>query len=126
MRRTARRPLPNFQTLKAEIAQLRQEVARQERRWRLVTSTPDTGELDLPAFYLDILANLFSEDELRTLCFDMVIDYEALPASSKPGKARELMEYCRRHNRLASTDKRAGLYERVQAERPYLFGDGNQ
>jgi hypothetical protein len=98
-------------------------VAKQERRWRLVTSTPDTGELDQSAFYLDILANLFSEDELRTLCFDMGIDYESLPASSKPGKARELLEYCKRHNRLESTETRAGLYERVQTERPYLFED---
>jgi hypothetical protein len=112
---------PNFQTLKAEIDLLRQEVAKQERRWRLVTSTPDTGELDRSAFYLDILANLFSEEELRTLCFDMGIDYEALPASSKPGKARELMEYCRRHNRLAPSEKHPGLYARVRAERPYLF-----
>jgi len=98
-------------------------VAKQERRWRLVTSTPDTGELDQSAFYLDILANLFSEDELRTLCFDMGIDYESLPASSKPGKARELLEYCKRHNRLESTETRAGLYERGQAERPYLCED---
>lgn len=102
---------------------LRREVAKQERRWRLVTSTPDTGELDRSAFYLDILANLFSEEELRTLCFDMGIDYEALPASSKPGKARELMEHCRRHNRLTPSGSRPGLFARVQAERPYLFED---
>lgn len=112
---------PDFRQLKADINQLRQEVAKQERRWRLVTSTPDTGELDQSAFYLDILANLFSEEELRTLCFDMGIDYESLPASSKPGKARELMEYCRRHNRLSSTETRRGLYELVRDERPYLF-----
>jgi len=53
----------------------------------------------------------------------MGIDYESLPASSKPGKARELLEYCKRHNRLESTETRAGLYERVQTERPYLFED---
>ena len=96
---------------------MRREIARQERRWRLVTSTPDTGELDRSAFYLDILQNLFSEDELQKLCFGMHIDYEALPASSKPGKARELVKYCQRHDRLKN------LYERVQAERPYLFGE---
>ncbi len=114
---------PDFLALEAEIAVMRREIARQERRWRLVTSSPDTGELDRSAFYLDILANLFSEEELRTICFDMGIDYESLPASSKPGKARELMEYCRRHNRLTPTGTRPGLYKRVQAERPYLFED---
>ena len=75
----------------------------------------------MPALYLDILSNLFSEEELRGLCFDMHIDYEALPGSSKLGKARELMEYCRRQDRLLSKKNRVGLYERVRAERPHLF-----
>lgn len=43
-------------------------------------------------------------DELRTLCFDLGMDFEALPGNNKPAKARELVEYWRnRHdlNRLA-------------------------
>ena len=94
---------------------MRREIARQERRWRLVTSTPGTGELDRSAFYLDILQNLFSEDELRDLCFTLNVDFEGLPAASKPGKARELIKFCQRHNRPNE------LYGAVQVKRPYLF-----
>jgi len=107
--------LPDFRQMQTEIDQLREDVAAQERRWRLVTSTKDTGELDRSALFLDILTNLFSEDDLRTLCFDIGVDYEQLPGSSKLGKARELILWCDRRDKL----KR--LYERVQAERPYLF-----
>ena len=98
---------------------MRREIDRQERRWRLVTSTPGTGELDRSAFYLDILQNLFSEDELRDLCFRLNVDYEALPAASKPGKARELIKFCQRQARVRE------LYGAVQSERPYLFDEEN-
>lgn len=108
---------PDFRQMQMEIDQLREDVAAQERRWRLVTSTKDTGELDRSALFLDILTNLFSEDDLRTLCFDLGIDYEQLPGSSKLGKARELILWCDRRGKL----KR--LYELVQKERPYLFED---
>jgi DNA-binding NarL/FixJ family response regulator len=42
------------------------------------------------------LVDFFSEDELRTLCFDMGIDYETLPAAGKDSKARELVAYIER------------------------------
>lgn len=103
--------------LMARLDQVEEDVAAHERQWRLVTGQNDTGDLDRRAVYLDILANLFSSDELRTLCFDLGVDYEALPASGKFGKARELMLYAERHDRL---DR---LYQRVQAERPFLFDE---
>jgi hypothetical protein len=45
-----------------------------------------------------ILASRFDENELRTLCFDLGMDYESLPGSGKTDKARELVAYCERHN----------------------------
>lgn len=43
----------------------------------------------------------FSEEELRTLCFDIGVDYESLPAQGKEGKARELVALQWRQGQLA-------------------------
>ena len=37
------------------------------------------------------LCDRFSEEELRTLCFFLEVDYNSLPADGKAGKARELV-----------------------------------
>lgn len=58
-------------------------------------------EQDHLARLRQILLDLFNEDELRTLCFDMALDYEMLPGQGKGGKARELVAYLERRNRLA-------------------------
>ena len=42
----------------------------------------------------------FSADELRTLCFDLRVDYDALPGEGKEGKARELVAYMDRRGQL--------------------------
>jgi ATP/maltotriose-dependent transcriptional regulator MalT len=42
----------------------------------------------------------FSADELRTLCFDLGIDSENLPGEGKAGKARELLLYLERYDRI--------------------------
>lgn len=47
-----------------------------------------------------ILLDRFSEEELRTFCFDMALDYEMLPGQGKAGKVRELLAYLKRRNRL--------------------------
>ncbi|WP_420628227.1 AAA family ATPase [Candidatus Leptofilum sp.] len=45
------------------------------------------------------LVDSFDLDELRTLCFDLGMDFESLPGESKPAKAREMVNYWRnRHN----------------------------
>jgi len=46
------------------------------------------------------LAKHFSEEEIRTLCFDMGVDYENLPAIGKENKAREFIVYLERCGRL--------------------------
>jgi hypothetical protein len=42
----------------------------------------------------------FNEEELRTLCFDLNVDYDNLPAQGKVNKARELIAYLDRHGRI--------------------------
>jgi hypothetical protein len=47
-----------------------------------------------------ILTTRFSDGELRTLCFDLGIDYAALPGEGKADKARELVAYFERRDRI--------------------------
>ena len=42
----------------------------------------------------------FNDDELRTLCFDLEIDYESLGGEGKRGKIRELLNFMRRYHRV--------------------------
>jgi len=56
-----------------------------------------------------ILATRFSEEDLQTLCFDLGVDYDDLPAQGKAGKARELIAYLEHRVRipeLVETGKR--------------------
>ena len=59
--------------------------------------------MDLPSLR-DIIVLYFNDSELRDLCFNLSIDYENLGGDAKPGKARELVAYCQRHNRLAELE----------------------
>ena len=61
-----------------------------------------------------VLTRLFDEEELETLCFDLNVDYESLPAQGKAGKARELVRLC---ERLGQT---AILEAAIRRERPSL------
>lgn len=49
-----------------------------------------------------LLVTRFDENELRTLCFDLGIDYDDLPATGKVNKARELVACLERQKRTAS------------------------
>jgi hypothetical protein len=50
---------------------------------------------------LQLLTEYFSEEDLKTLCFELDIDYDALEGGSKTSKARELVAYCENRDRLA-------------------------
>lgn len=43
---------------------------------------------------------LFSKDELRTICFDLGVDYDGLAGKGKEGKVRELVIYLERRGRV--------------------------
>jgi len=47
-----------------------------------------------------ILAVRFSKSELRTLCFDLGIEYETLPGETKQDIARELVVHCGRRSQI--------------------------
>ncbi|MFP4436184.1 MAG: TIR domain-containing protein [Chloroflexaceae bacterium] len=68
-----------------------------------VTDTPERGELTR---LRELLTTRFNEGELRTLCFDLGIDYDDLPGAGKADKARELVSYCARHARLVDLPAR--------------------
>lgn len=50
---------------------------------------------------LQILKDSFSEEDLKSLCFALNIDYDSLPAQGKQNKARELLVYIRNRKRTA-------------------------
>lgn len=63
----------------------------------------------------------FSEEELKTLCFEIGINYEDLPAQGRVGNARELIAFCDRHG------QRHRLNEQCKECRPsYRWPDSPQ
>lgn len=50
----------------------------------------------------EILSTRFSEDDLRTLCFDLdFVEYDDLPGQGRGNKARELVAFAERHDKVA-------------------------
>lgn len=53
-----------------------------------------------PKAIREYLTDCFNLEETKTLCADMDIDFDTLPGDGKEAKARELVDYCYRHERL--------------------------
>jgi len=64
-----------------------------------------------------VLSDYFSEEEIRTLCFDLSVDYDDLPATGKANKVRELVIYLDRRNRIQD------LESAVRRQRPNIPWD---
>lgn len=65
----------------------------------------------------ELLSERFSREELRTLCFDLGLDYDDLPSRGKASKARDLLDhFWRRHRRGLS-----GLVGYIERNRPDVF-----
>ena len=62
----------------------------------------------------EILSNYFNLDELKTLSFDLGIDFENLGGDNKNAKARELLAYCERNNQTLD------LLKEISRRRPNL------
>ncbi len=60
---------------------------------------PSSEQVDTTKLHQQIIAH-FSNDDLRTLCFNLDIDYESLPPGGKAAKARDLITHCQNHRRL--------------------------
>ena len=52
-----------------------------------------------------ILAERFNADELHTLCFDLGVNYDDLPGKGNADKARELVSYLERRNRIPELEE---------------------
>lgn len=66
-----------------------------------------------------LLANRFSDGELRDLCFDLGVDYEGLPGAGKADKARELVAYMERRGQLTDL-VRVGRHSRPDVPWPEI------
>lgn len=64
-----------------------------------------------------VLSDYFSEEEIRTLCFDLSIDYDDLPATGKANKIRELIKYLERRDGIQD------LESAVRRQRPNIPWD---
>lgn len=60
----------------------------------------------------ELISMTFSDEEVRTLCFDLEFDYDALPGHGKDTRIRELILYCQRRNQTAD------LLRLLQERRP--------
>jgi hypothetical protein len=62
-----------------------------------------------------ILSKYYNDQELRTLCFTLGVEYENLPFSGRSNKARELVTLMDRNGHIAE------LEAQVRKDRPHLF-----
>lgn len=105
--RAAGDPLLTEEDLEAALAKVQDlEIQPAETRSRYLTRLRQ------------ILATHFGASELRSLCFDLGIDYDDLPELGKTDKARALVEYLERRDRIPE------LVEIGQQLRPKLSWDG--
>ncbi len=61
----------------------------------------------------------FNEEELKTFCFYLNVDYENLPAAGKENKARELILYFQRRGQLAKLCEQ-GKFSRPEIDWPEI------
>jgi hypothetical protein len=59
-----------------------------------------------------VLAECFDKEDLRTLCFDLGVEYDDLPAMGRRNRARELVKYLEHRGRIQE------LIERIKQLRP--------
>lgn len=93
-----------------EFCQMVIEEARQAAQVTEMTPTQDAGNgagaesKSLRRKYLTnlrkILVEYFTEGELRTLCFNLTVDYDSLPGEGKTDKARELVIHLENRGRI--------------------------
>jgi len=61
---------------------------------------PDTGRLNARATFHDQMADMFNLDELREICFELNVPFEALPGETITRKALELYQFVERRGDL--------------------------
>lgn len=74
-------------------------------------------DIDLVNFR-KLLAEYFNRDELKTLCFDLGVEYENLEGETLDGKTREIIKYCYKRGLLDE------LIEQCREARPNIDWQG--
>ena len=82
------------------------------QRWE--KDAPEALDLKDPTVLRQAISNHFRRGEIRTLCFDLRIEYDDLPGETKDDMARELVAYCERRGQLEE------LVEQVKKARPNI------
>ena len=89
-----------------------------------VHAVSETSERALQKKYLVNLRQLLEtrlvEGELRTLCYDLNVDYDSLPDTGKANKARELIIYLENRSRIPA------LVELLRERRPDIWQDADR
>lgn len=75
----------------------------------------ETSEQNYLTYLRETLTTRFHDEELRTLCFDLGVDYASLPGDGKEAKARELVAYLHRR-KIISDLIRVGKRQRPDVE----------
>ena len=92
--------------------------------WGLIDDVDARGQIIIEDEYLPLpkrpkllseLEGAFDEEEIRTFCFDLDIDYDDLPAQGRINKMRELISRMEREGRLAE------LVKLARKKRPHRF-----
>lgn len=73
---------------------------------------PKTGELKTRATFHDQMADAFNLDEIRQICFDLLVNFEELPGETLSAKCRELYLHIEKRGDLPK------LVVACQRERP--------
>lgn len=78
----------------------RTEICYWRDELRAIPANGDKRGVNPLAQVREIVADRFDDEELRTLCYDLEVDYDSLAAVGKGGKARELIAYLDRYQRI--------------------------
>jgi len=73
------------------------------------SSIPDYESSFSGGFRADLrrkVATYFNDDEIKSLCFDLGIEYENLAGETREAKARELVTYCERTSQVSQLANR--------------------
>ena len=76
----------------------------------VISHPPDTPQIPTPVHensfkqsrieLREKISQLFDASEIKTMCFDLSIDYDSLSGDNKADKVRELVGFCERHHRV--------------------------
>ena len=106
--------LRSIQERAAALHRLAQPPATEQGALAAAPKLPGTEDVDLVALRRRLTDGL-SEDELKTVCFDLKVDAEDLGTAVRAGMVRELITTLIRHQRLDE------LIEWVRKNRPDIL-----